>query len=1471
LKIQGQYIIRLINKPWLNDELIHRLKRRCQSFIVFGLIAFVVKAQIPVVNFTASPTSGCSPLFVNFQDQSSNNPTSWFWDFGNGATSTVQNPTVTFLSPGLYTVKLTATNASGSNTLTRTNFINVYESPFVNFAADDTVGCFPQPVQFTDLSTAGTGNVNTTWEWNFGDGAVSNQQNPKHTYTISGNFTSTLRVTNDKGCYKIFSKPQYIQVSTGVIASFTNNLPAFCSPPADISFNNTSSGPGILTYQWNFGDGNISAVQNPVHTYSNPGSYTLKLSVTSSLGCSDSVVKFGAVQLSAKSASFIIPDSTCINAAVNINNTSFPVPNSQNWDFGDGTNSALRYPVKTYSTPGIYKVTLTNNYSGCMDTAIKTIVVSPRPAANFTAPVTINCQIPLTVNFQNTSNGAISWLWDFGDGNTSTQQNPVHTYSNYGNFNVKLIATNNAGCTDTMTKTNFVRIARAAISISGFPKQGCIPYTINPVPNITSLDAVTSYAWDFGDGGTSTLQKPSHTYTALGTYTIRLIITTSLGCSDTLILKNAVKVGTPPTVDFTASPLTACAFTDVQFTDLSVPADDWLWDFGDGTTSTLKNPIHQFSTPSPAPFTYTVKLTAKNSGCPVTAIKTSFITILPPVAGFLAVPNCASRTQFTITDISTGATSWSWDFGDGTTSTLQNPPPHNFPTLGVYTVKLTVTNGSCTHSASQTIRTINENPDFTSDITTLCKKQTVKFIATGIQPGNISKYQWNFGDGNQIITDSTTVSHTYITAGNYTVRLVTFDLNNCTDTIIKTNYIRTNGPVANFSASNTDGCKGLTATFNDLTTTDGVNPLVSWQWNFGDGNIQTFTLPPFTHTYNNTGTFSVILRVTDAAGCADTVMKNNLVHSTDPEITFLTYNTLTCPGSVINWGVSGMNYNSLFWDFGDGTTSTQTFPPKSYATPGIYTVKIFVSDQYGCADSLVRSDYIRVDQPTAAFAVDDSVSVCAPFEVNFTNTSSYYNSQLWTFEPGITSAIKNPAHYFSSSGNYNVKLVVTSPGGCQDSVYKTIRLYDTTGSQINYNPFAGCQPLNITLNAVSNGISTFIWDFGDGQTVVSNSPNITHTYTEFGKYTPNVIMQDPTGCLIPLNGTDTIQVKGAIVNFGLNKNFLCDGGFVSFLDSTVSNDLISSYNWSFGDGGVSAQHNPSHIYNGAGYYNVMLAVTTQNGCTDTLILNNALKIVASPQVRIDGDNAVCASSPARFTGNFIIPDSSTVTWNWNFGNGATSVQQNPPPQIFSVSGNYFPAVIATNSSGCKDTAMYNIRIHPLPIVTMPADITTVAGVPVTIPAVYSGNMISYNWTPAIFLSCTDCPKPVATPGYTQQYSVSFTDSNSCNNTGTILVKAQCKNANVFIPNTFSPNNDGSNDMFYPRGTGLDRAKVMRIFNRWGEVVYERYDFPVNIASYGWDGTMKGKKANNDVYVYQVEVYCMTGEVLTLRGNIALIR
>jgi len=1422
-------------------------------------------------SFTANATSGCSPVVVTFQDQSTGSPTSWFWDFGNGATSTLQNPSTTYFTPGSYTVKLTVTKAGNSNTLTRAQYVTVYGKPTPNITVNDSVACFPHRAQFTDLSIPSTGTTNNSWLWDFGDGTQSTQQNPLHVYMATGNYSVTFKVTNDKGCYSVLTKTSYIRIAGGVQSAFSNTLPTVCRPPFNISFTNTATGPGTLTWLWNFGDGNTSTVQNPSHNYTTPGNYTVTLTTSSSDGCTDTLSKTNLLNIENINTNFTAPDSVCFHTPIAFINSSTPTPASSQWSFGDATTSTALNPVKTYGATGIYTVKLYNTYSYCTDSFIKNIKVLPRPAAAFKANDSTRCQPPLTVAFQDLSVNAVSWQWDFGDGNTSNQQSPSHTYNGFGSFDVTLVVTNASGCTDTIRRPAGVKIIKPEIVIEPLPIRGCLPFTLNPVARITTLDAVTSYSWNFGDGFTSNLPNPSHTYTVQGSYSVTLTITTSSGCTETLVVPGAVTVGRKPVVNFSATPNPVCAFQPVQFTDLTNEADEWLWNFGDGATSTNQNPLHEYSDTGHL----AVILYATNSGCR-DSLLFEFIQVKPPIARFGYQTNCIDRLLFNFRDSSIGATSWFWDFGDGTTSTAQNPS-HTFPSYNTYNVSLTVTNDTCSHTVTKPIRVIKEITDFAATFTSACRRTTFFFNALVGNPANIVQYVWTFGDGSQWNSDdyglSTSAYHFYPNAGYYTDSLITTDIYGCKDTVAKPNYIRVNGPTAGFTAINPTGCQGLTTTFNDQSQGDGISPIVNWHWDYGDGNSQNYpSNGPFQHTYTALGSFPVKLVVTDGGGCKDSVSVPNQVITSHPVADFIALDTFSCPRSTVRFRnhSTGTNFTSV-WDFGDGNTSTMLEPTNNYTLTGNYDVTLTITDQYGCSASMTRPGYIRVKRPIASFTVNDSISSCTPFEVHFTNTSQYNVYSQWDLGGG-TSTLDNPIQFYNTPGTYNIRLIARSPGSCEDTAYGTIKVFDTTGAYVRYLPLDGCKPLRVNLNTYSPGPGTYTWDFGDGVLVNTDDTTYTsHIYDFFGNFVPKVILTDPAGCIIPITGLDTIRIKGATVKFGLDKKLLCDSGWIQFVDSTSFNDPLSVYNWDFGDGTISHLPNPTHHYDTPGNYTVLLNVLTENACVDTARLTNVLKIVQSPLVSVGGDSVVCINGFMSHFGVFDRSDTAAVSWSWQFPNGHNATTQTPANQQYNAAGNFTVTTIAVNSSGCKDTAVKNIRVNPLPTVSLPSTLTMQSGFSVTIPAVYTPNVMAWAWLPETNINCSDCPQPIVTPKFNTRYTVSFVDSNGCRNTGEVQIIVICKDANVFLPNTFSPNGDGANDVFYIRGRGLDRVKSLRVFNRWGEVVFEQQNFPVNNPLYGWNGTYKGNKPVPDVYVYQVEVFCENSQIIHFEGNVALIQ
>ncbi|MET0463634.1 MAG: PKD domain-containing protein [Chitinophagaceae bacterium] len=1420
---------------------------------------------MPSANFTANTVSGCSPLIVQFQDLSSGVPTAWAWDLGNGSVSSQQNPQATYFNPGTYTVRLTVTNATGSNTLTRTQYITVYAPPVVNFSVTQQSGCFPLRTQFTDMSAATAGSSIVSWLWDFGNGVTSTLQNPSAVYPIAGNFAVTLKVTDDKGCSRILGRSSYINVTPGVMGSFIPNPAIACNAPATIRFNNTSTGPGTLAYQWDFSDGGTSTAISPSHLFANTGTYPVTMVATSSAGCQDTVRI--NVPVGGFSSSFQSDAAVCPGTGVTFTNTSSPSPDSVRWSFGDGSFSSDNVPVHSYATAGTYTIWLYNYYGNCRDSVSRQITVVAPPVANFNASGTGTCQQSLTTTFQDLSTGAVSWLWNFGDNTTSTIQNPTHTYNGQGDYTVTLIVTNSSGCTDTLTRPAFVRLQRPQITLPALPARGCIPYTFSPVPVISAVDAIVSYNWDFGDGNTSTLQQPTNIYTSQGTYTVKLYFTTSTGCTDSAVFNQAVVVGSRPVADFIASPLEACAVERINFTNLSAPFTELLWSFGDGNSSTDPNPSFLYNQAG----YFNVQLIATNSGCSDTMIKTNYIHILPPISRFSSTPDCSNRLSVSFTDESVMPQTWLWDFGDGATSNLQNPV-HVFPAFGNYTVRLTVTNGTCSHSYERVVTLLRQMPDFTADVNTLCKGAPVTFTPVNLNSSLTLGLLWIFGDGTQLSgSGNGTVSHAYANAGLYNVTLIAIDANTCRDTLTKNAFIRVNGPTANFTALPPGGCTGSNITFTDQSLTDGTNPITGWTWDFGDGNIQTFTGAPFLHTYSLSDTFSVKLLVRDAAGCTDSLARPNYIITSKPTISFTNSFQTVCTGTLVSFvnTTTPAPVNS-FWDFGDGNTSALHYPFHAYADTGLYTVKLVSTDSTGCVDSLIRQDLIRVIIPKASFLVSDSFSACVPLEVQFTNTSTGATESLWDFGPGEgSSGVQDPVHFFSNPGTYRVKLLIKSYGNCDDSAFVTITVLDTAGLRFNYTPLEGCNPLQINFSA-TGPVSTqsYFWDFGDG-TGQSNTPNISHVYQSFGNYLPKVVLLDPPGCVIPVSGIDSIRIRGSRPLFGISDSVLCDAGLVNFTDSTTSSEPITSYSWNFGDGNTSTEQQPAHYYTAPGSYDITLTVSTQSGCVNTYTKTMGVRVIARPDIAISGDSTACIYDSLLHTGLFLQPDTSAVTWRWIFPNGNTSNLQNPPAQTYQP-GSYTVFAYATNSDGCIDTAAKNITIYALPTVTMPGQMTIAVGFADTIPASYSNGVNQWTWTPPYALSCFNCPRPVASPRSTTTYQVAFSDINGCKNTGSIEVVVICKDANFYIPNTFSPNGDGNNDRFYPRGRGLYMIRSMRVFNRWGESVFENRSFSANDANAGWDGRYKGNRVQPDVYVYQIEIQCDNGETIKLSGNIALI-
>jgi PKD repeat protein len=522
---------------------------------------------------------------------------------------------------------------------------------------------------------------------------------------------------------------------------------------------------------WDFGDGNASYEQNPSHTYQNPGTYTISLTVTAGSASSKATKKvkvYGSKATSSLKIVEVLPDFTFspvnpeVGMSVQFKDASTGNPTSWSWDFGDGGKSTNQNPQHQYQNSGTFNVTLTVSNGTSSKSLIKTITVIPGLTPGFSySPA--NPEAGELIQFQDSTSGNPSaWSWNFGDGSTSNLQNPSHLYNNAGTYTVTLQVTN-GDYTKTVSKTIIV-LAPITVGFSYSPANPVVGQDVQF--SNTSTGSITSYSWNFGDGSTSTLKDPVHKYSAAGNFTVTLTATNAKGSKSK---SQTITVNQSLSPSFSYSPASPYAGQTVQFTDNSSGnPTSRSWDFGDGSVSSLQNPTHAYSSAG----TYTVTLTASNSLETKTASKTINVKAVIQADFTYSPSNPTAGAQIQFTDKSTGSiTSWSWQFGDGGTSNQKNPTK-TYSTAGSYNVKLTVSDGTTSNSMTQTVTVVASlAADFTLSPNSPAVGQEVQFLDNS--QGSPTSWSWDFGDGGK--TTAKNPTHTYSQAGAYSVKLVISD------------------------------------------------------------------------------------------------------------------------------------------------------------------------------------------------------------------------------------------------------------------------------------------------------------------------------------------------------------------------------------------------------------------------------------------------------------------------------------------------------------------------------------------------------------------------------------------------------------------------------------------------------------------------------------------------------------------------
>lgn len=1227
-----------------------------------------VFAQTPVPSFTvAGSVAGCAPFNVQFVNNSTN-ANSFLWDFGNGNTSTLANPTIVYLNAGVYSVKLIAFNANGNkDSLILSGFINVLQKPLTSFTVASAMTCENVPISFINNSQNADSSV-----WDFGDGTTSNQTNPSHSYANAGTYSVTLISFNSLyGCSDVQTKTNCITVHSSPVASFTADITSTCDVSQQFTFTSTSA--NTSAWLWSFGDGAISSQQNPNHTYGDSGSYSVTLVNTNSYGCTDTLVQPGYIHvLYNPIPNITVYDSSgCIPfAAYFACSTS---ASSYLWNFGDSVSSGTQNPSHTYLDAGNYVITLTANYSNGCNNAVSfsPLAVYPSVFGEYSVTNYYGCS-PLTVDFHNNSLGTgNSYLWDFGDGTTSIEINPSHVYTVADNYISHLSVTSINGCTTTINRGPYITVRGADATFDADLFSGCPPLTVN-FSSLTTAPGV-QYNWNFGDGNTSSLANPQHIFLNSGSYNVSLQVTGTTGCSSIYNLPNVISVNNTQSNFSVPAPVTACAPFNVNFSDSSAGAVSWQWDFGDGATSSDQNPSHTYMVPG----VYNVSLGTHTNGsnCDQGIPLYSSYIIKGGSADFsFTTELCPPYTAY-FNDSSVNAASWLWDFGDGTTSTQENPT-HIYANPGSYSIRLTITtNDGCTYTTIHNYA-VTFTPLIASPAAhTLDSSPPLNVLFTANSQG-ATQWLWNFGDGTTSNLPNPT--HVYTTMPPYNISLtlsndscsITMDFPNVTlgagGTIIESDSVVIHQP------EQQRGCAPLTLYFHN----PALNA-VSWQWDFGDGQTSNSKNP--LHTYADPGTYSVQLVTFDQFGNTDTLVQPNSIVVNGVVADFSISHSSACVGNSINLTNNSPGAISYEWNFGDGNVSSLANPSHLYTNINSnYVISLITTDSAGCTDYLTKSFYGAVNNAISA----DKRRICVGDTVFFNSSVLNYQSYLWNFGDGLTSALANPYHLYGDTGIFNVNLSVLDADSCLQvfNLPYTVQVFDPVADFIITERKTYCTGgVYITFSNQSSNADSWLWNFGDGTTSTVQNP--VHYYPNSGSYNVS-LTATKNNCSHTINYPGSVYVTNRSADFSSVANSNCLPISVSFTDASV--DAVS-WLWEFGDDSTSTTQNPVHHYLKKPLSDVKLTITDMYGCTAVI-----LKPVINPTIA--NINLEYREGCKPLLVNFNDSSENAVSWLWKFGDGNTSGDQYPTHN-YQNAGYYDVELIVQSASGCNDTIRVDSLVH----------------------------------------------------------------------------------------------------------------------------------------------------------------------------------
>ncbi|GAB4092743.1 PKD domain-containing protein [Flaviaesturariibacter terrae] len=848
-----------------------------------------------------------------------------------------------------------------------------------------------------------------------------------------------------------------------------------------------------------------------------------------------------------------------------------------------------------------------------------------------------------------------------------------------------------------------------------------------------------------------------------------------------------------------------------------------------------------------------------------TATDTVSVSIQPkPRPGFTIANNalCAGDV-FSFSNSSTvasGTLGYRWDFGDGSFSTDVNPT-HTYATGGPYTVKLVVTTGAgCKDSSSLPITVYRKpTPAFTLNAQGQCLTNNLFQFTNGSSlNGGTFTGTWNFGD-NSSSTDASP-SHSYALPGTYPVTLVLTSDRGCIDSL-RREMVVDPLPTAAFAVNSALQClNGNSYQFTNNSTTP-IGSL-AYHWTFGDGNSASDAAP--VHSYSNYGPFTVQLTVSTVNGCTHSVQLPVTVHP-KPQPQFSINNGAQClTGNRFVFSANatiGAGSINLTWDLGDNTSSTQNTITHTYASAGTFTVQLLAVSDKGCKDSL-RLPAVVHPMPQPAFTLNSSAQCLNGNSFNAANGTTIGSGTMtyqWSYSDGAASTQTSPSHSFATYGPFSIGLVATSDKGCIDSTRQPVTVHPKPMPAFSINSAQQClrgnsYQFNGAGSIAAGSIST-TWYFGDGSTSTQVSPS--HSYTIANLYNVRQVLTSDKGCKdstsLPIDVVANPTVQTGVTP---RSQKLCEG---DSLQLSATGALI--YSWSPATSLTCSNCASPQAFprNDQAYYLVGFG---RAGCPgeDTVLIS-----VKHPIHVTAGGITVCSNVLGHLSAQ------GATTYSWSPATGLSDPASANPNVILDSTQLY--QLVGFDSVNCfTDTVQVLVHVNPSPGVDLGPDLALPTGAVQQLqPVITNGPIVSWTWLPTQDLSCSNCPAPTVTVHHDLLYVLKVVNNFGCKSSDTLRIAAFCKDAQVFVANAFTPNGDGVNDVLYLQSSGIAKVRYFRIFNRWGELVFERTEFTPNDPRFSWDGRVRGVPASPDVFTWTAQVVCENKIEYNLKGNVSVLK